>query len=59
MGFFADVIDVFTDPTLRLVASGNVVFSNPEGRIAAERVEFNVTEGHGDVPSGIGHHVAR
>src|SRR4051794_20872254 len=33
--FSADVIDVFTDPNLRLVATGNVVFTNPEGRIAA------------------------
>src|SRR5688572_1990345 len=47
MGFSADVIDVFTDPELRLVASGNVVFSNPEGRIAAERVEYNVATGTG------------
>src|SRR5687768_17721875 len=35
MSFFADAIDIYTDPELRLVASGNVVFSNPEGRIAA------------------------
>jgi LPS-assembly protein len=47
MGFFADVIDMYTDPDLRLVASGNVVFTNPEGRIAAERVEFNVAKGTG------------
>jgi len=47
MSFFADVIDIFTEPELRLVASGNVVFSNPEGRLAAERVEFNVAEGTG------------
>ena len=45
--FFADEIDIFTTPSLRLVASGNVVFSSPEGRIAAERVEFNVTDGIG------------
>ena len=45
--FFADEIDIYTKPTLRLVASGNVVFSGPDGRIAAERVEFNVTEGTG------------
>jgi len=38
--FFADEIELFTD-TNRLVASGNVVFANPEGRIAAERVEFD------------------
>jgi len=47
MSFFADVIDIFTEPELRLVASGNVVFTNPEGRIAAERVEFNVANGTG------------
>jgi LPS-assembly protein len=47
MSFFADVIDIYTDPELRLVASGNVVFTNPEGRIAAERVEFNIAKGTG------------
>lgn len=47
MGFFADVIEVFTKPELHLVATGNVVFSNPEGRIAADRVEFNVARGTG------------
>lgn len=47
MGFFADAIDIFTEPELQLVASGNVVFTNPEGRIAAERVEFNVAKGTG------------
>jgi LPS-assembly protein len=45
--FFADEIDLFTKPTFRIVASGNVVFSGPEGRIAAERVEYSVTEGTG------------
>jgi LPS-assembly protein len=44
MKFSADQIDVFTDPNLRLVASGNVVFTNPEGRISAESVEFNVVD---------------
>ena len=38
--FFADEIDLYTDDN-RLVASGNVVFSNPEGRISAEKVDFN------------------
>lgn len=38
--FFADVVDVYTDSD-RLVASGNVVFTNPEGRISAEAVDFN------------------
>lgn len=45
--FFADEIDIFSSPTLRLVATGNVVFTNPEGRIAAERAEFDVGEGTG------------
>ena len=45
--FFADEIDIFSSPTLRLVATGNVVFTNPEGRIAAERAEFDVEEGTG------------
>jgi lipopolysaccharide assembly outer membrane protein LptD (OstA) len=55
MSFFADVVDIYTEPELRLVASGNVVFTNPEGRIAAERVEFNVAQGTGTfhVASGI------
>ncbi len=55
MSFFADAVDLYTDPELRLVASGNVVFTNPEGRIAAERVEFNVAKGTGTfyVASGI------
>ena len=47
MAFFADVVDMYTDPQLRIVASGNVVFTNPEGRIAAERVEFNMANGTG------------
>ena len=45
--FFADEIDIFSSPTLRLVATGNVVFTNPEGRIAAERAEFDVAAGTG------------
>jgi len=45
--FFADEIDLFTKPTFRVVASGNVVFTGPDGRIAAERVEYSVTDGTG------------
>jgi LPS-assembly protein len=45
--FFADEIDIFSSPTLRLVATGNVVFTNAEGRIAAERAEFDVGAGTG------------
>jgi LPS-assembly protein len=37
----ADQIDIFTD-TNRLTAEGNVVFAGAEGRISAERVEFDV-----------------
>jgi hypothetical protein len=44
--FSADELELFTD-TSRLVATGNVVFTNPEGRIAAERVEFNMNDGTG------------
>jgi LPS-assembly protein len=43
---FADDVEWFID-TNRLVASGNVVFAGPEGRIAASRVEFNTVEGTG------------
>jgi len=45
--FFADEIDIFSKPTLRLVATGNVVFTNAEGRIAAERAEFDIGTGTG------------
>jgi LPS-assembly protein len=39
--FFADEVDLHTDTNI-LTAHGNVVFVNPEGRISAERVEFNI-----------------
>lgn len=38
--FFADEIDLFSD-TNRLVARGNVVFQNPQGRISAEEADFD------------------
>jgi LPS-assembly protein len=38
---FADLVDYYVDDS-RLVASGNVVFTNPEGRLSAEQVEFNL-----------------
>ena len=44
--FFADDIDLYED-TNRVVASGNVVFTNADGRISAERVEFNTGTGIG------------
>jgi LPS-assembly protein len=39
--FSADQVELFVDSNT-LVASGNVVFTNPEGRIAAEQVEFDL-----------------
>ena len=39
--FFADAVDVFTDED-RLVATGNVLFTTPDTRISASRVEFNL-----------------
>src|SRR3954464_2330668 len=43
---FADCIDYEID-THQIVARGNVLFANPEGRIAAESVEFNTETGLG------------
>ena len=44
--FFADQIDVYTD-TRTITAAGNVVFVGAEGRISAERVEFNLANNTG------------
>jgi len=44
--FFADDVDLYTN-TNRIVASGNVVFTNSEGRISAEKLEFNTGTGVG------------
>ena len=44
--FFADQVDLYPDMNT-LVASGNVVFTNPEGRIAADSVEFDTMAGTG------------
>ncbi len=44
--FFADDVDLYVT-TNRVVASGNVVFTNRDGRISAERVEFNTATGVG------------
>jgi len=41
--FFADIVDLFLDEN-RLEASGNVVFADQNGRIAAERVTFDLTK---------------
>jgi LPS-assembly protein len=45
--FFADCIDYYYKGEKRIVARGNVVFTNTEGRIAAERVEFDLDSGLG------------
>ena len=44
--FFADQVDIYFEEN-RLEARGNVVFSDPNGRIAAERVEFDLATGTG------------
>jgi LPS-assembly protein len=44
--FFADCIDYEQD-THQIVARGNVVFTNPDGRISADWVEFNIRTGLG------------
>jgi LPS-assembly protein len=44
--FSADDIHVYAKEN-RIVASGNVVFVNPDGRIAAESIEFDLTTGLG------------
>ena len=44
--FFADCIDYEKDAH-RIVATGNAVFTNAEGRIAADKVEFNTNTGLG------------
>ena len=41
---FADVVDIYLD-TETLVADGNVAFTTMEGRVTAERVEFNMRDG--------------
>ena len=41
---FADELDYCRD-TRVLTARGNVAFTNPQGRITAERIEFNTTDG--------------
>lgn len=43
---YADDVDLYVD-TNKLVALGNVVFSNAEGRLSAERTEFNLKDGTG------------
>jgi LPS-assembly protein len=44
--FSADEVDIYIDEN-RLEARGNVVFAEADGRIAAERVEFDLAKGTG------------
>jgi LPS-assembly protein len=44
--FFADQVDLYIDEN-RLEAVGNVVFAEADGRIAAERAEFDLEKGTG------------
>jgi LPS-assembly protein len=43
---FADQIELFRD-TNRVIAQGNVVFASAEGRLSAERLEYDVASGTG------------
>ena len=43
---FADQVELFLD-TNRVIAQGNVVFASPEGRLSAERVDYDAGTGTG------------
>lgn len=51
--FFADLVDLYLD-TNRLVAKGNVVFADADGRIAADEVEFDIATGVGTFKNASG-----
>ena len=52
--FFAEQIEIIQDKN-QLIASGNVVFQNPGGQIAADSAEFNIKDNTGTfhVASGL------
>jgi LPS-assembly protein len=50
---FADQIELFRD-TNRVIAQGNVTFATPEGRLSAERLEYDVASGTGTFHSASG-----
>jgi len=50
---FADQVEVFKD-TNRLVAQGNVTFATAEGRLSAERLEYDVSTGIGTFQTATG-----
>ncbi|HEY6506813.1 MAG TPA: hypothetical protein VIY56_02295, partial [Vicinamibacterales bacterium] len=51
--FFADEVDLYLD-TNSLVAKGNVVFADTDGRIAADEVEFDIASGVGTFKNASG-----
>jgi LPS-assembly protein len=51
--FFADEADYYIDEN-RLVAKGNVVFADANGRIAADEVDFNANDGTGTFKNASG-----
>ena len=50
---FADQIEMFRD-TNRVIAQGNVTFATPEGRLSAERLEYDVASGTGTFHNATG-----
>lgn len=50
---FADEVDLFLD-TGQLVAQGNVSFTNPEGLVSAERLEYNFDDGTATFDQAVG-----
>lgn len=51
--FFADEVDLYLE-TNKLVAKGNVVFADADGRIAADEVEFDIATGVGTFKNASG-----
>ena len=50
---FADQVELFRDKN-RLLAQGNVTFATPEGRLSAERLEYDVAAGTGTFQTASG-----
>ena len=50
---FADQVELFLNKN-QVIAQGNVVFATPEGRLSADRVEYNVESGTGRFETAFG-----
>ena len=50
---FADQIEMFRDTNL-VIAQGNVTFATPEGRVSAERMEYDAETGRGTFHNATG-----